>query len=277
MPLNVIQAPTDISNTGLVSFTDPPQLATLSNGGYALTYVYSTDVIVTNDVVTKVFDAQGQPVASNVVSQQAVVNPQIAALSVGGFALAWEQDIISRQIYTAVFDAQGQQLSLPVDVNNNPNPELLLAVEPSSNGGYVVTWQSQTTPGNYDILLATYDANGQEVVAPINVSNTPSIDDETPYLEATILAVLSNGNYALTWESVTPGGGADIFTAVYDANGQQVAAPVDVTNSINATDNDVEIAALSTGGYVLTWTMVPRTTSSPQYTVPTASRWRRPS
>jgi hypothetical protein len=44
MPLNVIHALTNISNTGFVSFTDPPQLATLSNGGYALAYFGRTRV-----------------------------------------------------------------------------------------------------------------------------------------------------------------------------------------------------------------------------------------
>src|SRR5262245_34106355 len=53
-PLNVIRAPTNISNTGVASFIDPPQLTTLSNGGYAVTYV--DDI----NVVASVFDAQGQ-------------------------------------------------------------------------------------------------------------------------------------------------------------------------------------------------------------------------
>jgi Putative Ig domain/Bacterial cadherin-like domain/RTX calcium-binding nonapeptide repeat (4 copies) len=243
MPLNKIQAPTNISNTGDV--LAPPQITALSNGGYAVVYASG------NAVVDAVFDAQGHPIASGAVVESLVEGfADIAGLSGGGYALAWEDDLAG-EIFTAVYNAQGQQLSTAVDASNSPAANLadvLPVVEALSTGGYALTWQVPTTPGNYDILTAIYNAQGQQVVAPVNVSNTPNIDDQ-----GAVVAVLSNGNYAVTWQSGAFGGDHDILTAIYAANGHQIAAPLDVTNTNAVSEGDVQVAALSTGGYALSW------------------------
>ena len=243
MPLNVIQVPTNISNTG--DIITPPHITALSNGGYAVAYTSG------NAVIDAVFDAQGHPITSGAVMEGLVEGfPDIAGLSGGGYPLAWEDDLAG-EIFTAVYNAQGQQLSAAVNASNSPAANLadvLPVVEALPTGGYALTWQVTTTPGNYDILTAIYNAQGQQVVAPINVSNTPNIDDQ-----GAVVAVLSNGNYAVTWRSGTFGGDYDIFTAVYDANGQQIAAPLDVTSTSAVNEADVQVAALSTGGYALSW------------------------
>jgi Putative Ig domain/Bacterial cadherin-like domain/RTX calcium-binding nonapeptide repeat (4 copies) len=243
MPLNVIQAPINISNTGDV--IPSPQITALSNGGYAVAYTFG------NAVINAVFDAQGHPIASGGVIESIVEgSPDIAGLSGGGYALAWEDDLAG-EIFTAVYNAQGQQLSAAVNASNSPAANLfdtLPVVEALSTGGYALTWDVPTTPGNYDIFTAVHNAQGQQVVAPINVSDTPNVDDQ-----GAVVAALSNGNYALTWRSGTFGGDYDIFTAVYAANGQQIAAPLDVTNTNAVNESDMHVAALSTGGYAVTW------------------------
>jgi hypothetical protein len=243
MPLNVIRTPINISNAGDVLV--PPQIAALSNGGYAVTYTSG------NAVIDTVFDAQGHPIVNGAVMEGIVEGfPDIAGLSGGGYALAWEDDLAG-EIFTAVYNAQGEPLSAAANASNSPAANLsdvLPVVKELPTGGYTLTWQVPATSGNYDILTAIYNAQGQQVVAPINVSNTPDIDDQ-----GAVVAVLTNGNYALTWQSGTLGGDHDIFTAVYAANGQQIAAPLDVTNTNAVSEGDVQVAALSTGGYALSW------------------------
>ncbi len=239
MPLTEILAPTDISNTGEVVFQ--PRITALSNGDYALTYV---NLDLPDKVISAVFDAQGQPVGSSAVVQFVDEESDIAGLSGGGYALAWD-DLLTGGIFTAVYNAQGQQISTPVNAINSPDPNspgILPEVNALSNGGYALTWQVSTTFGNYDIITTIFDAQGQQVVAPINVASTPDINDG-----GAAVAALSAGGYALAWTAGTLNG-TEIFAAVYDNQGQQVAAPV-----IVAAGSDAQVAALSTGGYALFW------------------------
>ena len=67
--------------------------------------------------------------------------------------------------------------------------------------------------------------------------------------------------YALTWQQtvvdINGGSDFDIYTAIYNALGQEILAPVNVSASDGAGDQGPKIAALSNGNYVLTWTSTP--------------------
>ena len=243
MPLNEILPATNASNSGFVFFF--PQITALSGGGYALNYGNTTSG---DNAFSKVFNAQGQPVGGGPTTDSTVAGySDIAGLSGGGYALIWENEA-SSDIRTAVFNAQGQQQSVTVNASGNA-----IAIEPKvtalSNGGYALAWQVPAGPSGFsDIITAVYDAAGQQVVAPINVTNSPDNDDNS-----FAIATLSNGAYAIAWNSATVATGNDILTAVYDANGQLIAGPVDVSSDPTHEEGLRQIAALSTGGYALTW------------------------
>ena len=83
VPLNEIQPPTNISNSGVLF---EPQIATLPNGNYVLTYTPTP----TSELVWTVFDPQGAPIHSASSSRRVFdLDPAIAPVT-GGFALAWE-------------------------------------------------------------------------------------------------------------------------------------------------------------------------------------------
>jgi hypothetical protein len=96
MPLKVIQAPTNICNTGGV--LDAPHITALSNGGHAVTYSTFTDA------VSAVFDAQGQAIASSAVVQRFIeANPNIAGPSGGGCDMtvgspAWARPSVAARV-----------------------------------------------------------------------------------------------------------------------------------------------------------------------------------
>ena len=241
MPFTVIQAPTDI--TGPLFIIDPQQIATLSDGDYVL--VYDATVGGTHiDILSVVFDAQGQLVGSADTTQSQIETMPVAtALAGGGYALAWQGfQAGPSDLFTAVFNAQGQQTSVPADVSNGAgNGAVAFPVLTSlSTGGYAATWQ------NGDIFTAIYDAQGQPVVGPIDVSNTPADTGDN----IADVAALPNGNFALAWTNATDG---SVLTAVYSAQGLPVAPAAIVTNAGASLQADVRIAALSNGDYALTW------------------------
>ena len=255
MAFNTILAPKKIDNSGLVF--DVPNITALSDGSFAVTY---SDFSSPNSVISQVFSAQGQGIAGGAAMPPTVLPegyPNIAGLSGGGYALAWEQEIVvngigTNVIFTAVYDAQGNQVSTPHAASGGIGESSLPDVTALPTGGYVVTWGLQVASDNSDVAMAVFDNTGQQVGA-VNVSNSPGIEDFIAF-RATPVAALSNGNYVVTWSSGTADAGHDIYTVIYNNQGQQVAAPTDVTNSSGVDDGDAQVAALANGGYALSWT-----------------------
>src|SRR5262249_46144782 len=103
---------------------------------------------------------------------------------------------------------------------------------------YVVVWQGETADGTYDVFTAVFNAQGEQVVAPVDVSNTPGVDDSVPDVTA-----LANGAYALTWLATDPDPfQSDIYTAIYQFvdDVSVVASPdanINLTGYINISGN----------------------------------------
>ena len=79
--------------------------------------------------------------------------------------------------------------------------------------------------------------------APVLVSTDDDQSDQVPKI-----ATLANGNYALSWNRLTTETGTDIYTRVYTAAGVPLTGETLVADGAG-----VEIAALETGGYALTF------------------------
>jgi len=170
MSLNVIEAATNIAASNSLF----PAIATLSNGDYVVaTIPFTSDFNLDEVIVTQVFDSQGNPVATGTVSQP-FFTPGIVSLgglSGGGFVLGWDSDAspaynIGSGIYTVSGSAVTAQsyASVAYTVANNVAP----AVMPLASGGYALSWLSS------DVISATFDAQGTELTAPVDVSNAPA-------------------------------------------------------------------------------------------------------
>src|SRR5262249_19397499 len=109
-----------------------------------------------------------------------------------------------------------------------------------------LTWTTRISDFDYDVYTAIYNAQGQPVLAPFNITHTTGIYENIPQI-----AVLSNGNYALIWDGITdPQGTAQLltYTAVFDAQGDQIAAPSVVGAGLLS-----HIGALTNGDYAVMW------------------------
>ena len=255
MSFNEILSPTALIASDSVLQLDSPAITVLADGDFAVSYAIPS--IPFTDVVVSVFDPQGLLVDSaniTLPSYQLIVNSDLVGID-GGLALACPGGQVDSEISTTTYDLQTQQFSTLIDASTNVNVIEENATVTALSTGFAVTWEVYDATSSYrDIYLAYFNAQGQEVVAPINVTNSVNIDDTVAaaWVETTT-AELSNGNIALTWTSgPTSSIATDIYTAVYDDAGNLVAAPKTVSNT--ATSNaKPEIAALSTGGYALTW------------------------
>ena len=250
MPLNEILPPTNISSTGTTFFFGLvlQQITTLTNGNYVVTY---SDVEgspnLGEELVWQIFTPTGVLVASGIIDNSFHdEEPVVTALSGGGFALAWF-GFSPFGVFTAVYDAQGVQTVPPTLVSAAGDSPAIYALP---NDAYALVWQDPHGTSFLDSFVAVYNAAGTQIVAPINITATPAFGEG----DSPSFALLSNGNLAITWTRVVLGNDYDIFTAVYTAQGVQVTASHDVSNNPgNESEGSVQTAALTNGGYVLTW------------------------
>ena len=149
--------------------------------------------------MTAVYDNFGALVAAPVAVASAGGDLRIAALENGNYALFWSDGV---DAWTAVYNDQGEQVSVPVNVTVDDTFTAEVSdIVVLSNGAYALTWRGATEPGSvgnpgiYDIFIAVYDALGQEAIAPVNVSNSPGLNEN-----ASDLTALADGAFAVAWQ-----------------------------------------------------------------------------
>ncbi len=245
MPLVQILDPTKI-DTNTLSF-DPPHIVVLPDGNFVLTYGGGIDVFFT------IFDPFGMALSGGgVLLPDNFINFELVSVGVsGGFALAWRENR-SDTIYTAVYDEDGDLVTVASPVYADNALDIFPMATSLSNGGYALTWQNYAAGA--EIYTAIYNASGQQVAAPINVSSNP---DATDYLSPT------NGNNAANVVGLPAGGVAfawtafesqnTIYTALYSNDGVLISAPLNLTEDLGGDNYVPRIAALSTGGYAVVW------------------------
>ncbi|MEW5797333.1 MAG: cadherin repeat domain-containing protein, partial [Candidatus Zixiibacteriota bacterium] len=255
----------NVSNTTTLRETDV-QIAALTNGGYAMVWTAAPIAGGTPEVFTAVYGADGQPVPDSVIISASGLSggggsaPEITALADGGYALAWYNNTA---VYTAVFSADGQPKPGTGAVNVSGGGGLYPQLAALDGGGFAIVWLGNGVGGN-DVFTAVYGPDGQLLAGttPLNVSNSPGLGEQRPQI-----AALTNGGYALSWAA--SGGGSDIYTAAFGADGQPVGTNnvLRVNETSGFQDLDPRITALADGAYALTWYGLP---TSPNPSDPTA-------
>ena len=244
MSLKQLSPPKHIGDAGTLFIGTAP----LSNGDYVVAFPDQDDF--NSVIVSKVYDASGNlvGVGETPISNQNSPDGAVAAGTPGGgYIVAWHDGNFN-ETFVSTYDAQGHILVGQNGVAATYGPDSIAAL---SNGNYVIGLEGVGGTSD-DAAFSIIDAQGHELLGPVDVSNTPGLRDS-----AALVTPLSNGNFAFTWSGVVGGNLSDseIFTGVYDSGGQQVSAPIDVsqTPGPNFGDFDQHVTALSGGGYAMVW------------------------
>ncbi len=122
-----------------------------------------------------------------------------------------------------------------------------------TNGNFVVAWDSND-PGFADIRARVFSNTG----VPLNISGSTDdflVSTSTNNIQANPqVAALTNGRFAIVWNSLDNGADNDVRGRVFNADG----TPSSVADFLVGTSSGGEqvnqrITALSGGGYVVTW------------------------
>ncbi|MGH1576215.1 hypothetical protein [Planktotalea sp.] len=183
------------------------------------------------------------------------VDPQITTLSDGGWVIVWEsygQDGDAVGIFAQAYNPDGSARGVETQVNTYTNS---IQADPQvtglSDGGWVITWESYLQDGSgYGVYTQAFNADGtaQGVETQVNTSTLGFQRDAE-------IVSLANGGWVVTWGTTTNAGHKYwIFSQAYNADGTTLAGEVQVNTSADESRYSQKIAALSDGGWVITWT-----------------------
>ncbi len=241
-------------NTYTTGEQDSPSIATLTNGGFVVTWESYGQDGTSDGIYGQRYDASGATqgaefrVNTSTASNQA--EPSVTALINGGYVVIWRSDS-QTGIYGQRYDASGVAQGVEFRANSLTD---VSPFEPSvaalTDGGFVVAWKSfDQSSGEYDIRGQRYDASGAAQDAEFIVNTNPTGDQESPSV-----AALNDGGFVVTWQSydqVGDGSEYDIYGQRYDATGAASGEFLVNTNSMGNQESP-SVAALN-DGFVVTW------------------------
>ena len=242
-------------------------------GAYAVAWTGKNSASTDSSIYTQLFNADGSPISAAVKLDGAAsaqdIAPQIATLTDGSYIVTWY--INGGGVYVQRFDDAGVAVGNTVPLiaqgsSNNASPQVTVL----DSGSYVVTWQGQTS-GDYHIYVQQFDATGTpstQVVLDASTGNS------TNYETLPQITALANGGYVVTWSGYNYSNSnynSSTYVQQFDANGARVGSIVELNGASNANFGSEYtypyVAALTGGGYAITWMEYTDTNGSDDYTV----------
>ena len=232
----------------------------LADGSYVVTWQsYQADGS-NYGIQGQIYGADGAPVGGefevNTYTNSSQEQPEISALSDGGFVVTWQSHGadgsgwgISGQQYNADGTTNGGEFVVNTRTSSTQYNTDVVGLEGAA-GGFVVTWTSYGADGSsYGISAQMYDANGDRVGGEFQVNTYTSGQQNDPAITA-----LPDGGFAVTWQSSNQdGSGWGVYAQRFDADGEKVGEEFQVNSETESTQYQPEITALADGTLVVTW------------------------
>ncbi|MFM9968879.1 MAG: DUF4347 domain-containing protein, partial [Burkholderiales bacterium] len=247
-------------NSTTANDQEHPALVALKDGGYlAMWYSNNQDGSFWG-VYAQRYDANGAAVGGETRINNTTADYQgiarAAALSDGGYVVSWQslnQDGDSWGVYSQRYNSNGAAVGGETRISTTTAGEQGgLAIAALSDGGYVATWTSYGQDGGVGlggIYAQRYDANGAAVGGETRINTTTANSQQY-----SAICVLSDGGYVATWTSYDAAGiNGDIYSQRFDSSGAAIGAETRINTTTADNQYNVAIAALSDGGYVVTW------------------------
>lgn len=130
------------------------------------------------------------------------------------------------------------------------------AITALTNGNYVITWADGSAQGtdtsSYGIKAQVVDENGTKIGGEFLVNTATLNSQDTPSIAGT-----RDGGFVVVWVDLSLQGGDSSSSGIkgqqYDAGGNKVGGEFLVNTTTTNAQKTPSVAALSSGGYVVTW------------------------
>lgn len=263
------RGPEFLVNTTTENRQSSPRVALLSDGGFVV--VWADGSRAGGDASGLAIKAQRYNSAGAAVGGEFLVNtttsanqsePDVAGLTGGGFVITWTDssaeapDTSASSIRAQRYDANGARAGGEMVLNSvTLGGQSYSSIEALSDGGFVVTWtdRSQTLDNDaFGIVARRFTAAGAPQGPETRVNTTvPGFQSHSR------VAGLRGGGYVIGWVDTHLGGPVDTDQASrvqrFDASGVAVGSEFLPYNTTINTQDNVSLAGLQDGGFVLTW------------------------
>ena len=262
--------PDMLANTVTANNQQQPSIAPLASGGYVVSWTDNSGIgtdTSSNGVKVQVFDVAGNKVGAEILANTATLNsqdnPSVASLQSGGFVVSWSDasqqggDTSGYAIKAQVFDANGVAVGGELLVNTaTTGAQTAPAVSALTTGGFVVTWTDASGQGGDSsgtgIKAQLFDADGNKLGAEFLVNTITATSQDS-----VAVTTLESGAFVITWRDSSHLDGDTSKDAIkaqtFDATGAKVGGEVLVNTVTQDSQQAPVIAALDTGGYVISW------------------------
>ncbi|QOJ23020.1 MAG: DUF4347 domain-containing protein [Gammaproteobacteria bacterium] len=231
-------------------------IAALSDGGFVTNWHGLAGIYAQRYDANGV--AQGAEFKVNTTRDDGQTESSITGLSDGGFVVSWTSEVRngfgvdSDEIFAQLYDANGVAQGPEFRVNTTTDDDQKeSSISGLTNGGFVVSWitaDQDVDKHGGGIYAQRYDASGVAQGAEFQVNTTT-----TKFPDNSSLTALSNGGFVAIWQALDVGRASfGIFVQRFDANGVAQGGELRVNTTIE-TSSDPSIAALTDGGFVVSW------------------------
>ena len=250
-----------------------PRVVTLSDGGFAVTFTYSQPTVLDPTAIfVRAYNANGTPRGAAVQVDTVAVfesrNPEVAALSNGGFMVFFTAETINNgtkfeEIYARIHGANGAPLGADFLVNTNVGQydQIIPQAVSLANGNVMVIWHSEgslPTGGalnSNEIRGSLFSPAGALIRGDFSIGDAFGVvgDGARDFS----ICALQNGGFAVTYYEVALGTGGNPTTfnytmQIFNGAGDPVSARYLVVNETGIPEN-VSIAQLETGEILVAW------------------------
>ncbi|HEX8126091.1 MAG TPA: hypothetical protein VF548_10960, partial [Allosphingosinicella sp.] len=193
-------------------------------------------------------------VNASVVGQQGQVSIIPFA---GGFVYGWvdsgffgvDQGVLKLQLVDLTGVKTGGEIS-----PGGGGAQLVMA--PLQSGGFVASWVEWNAPGDGDdfgVRAQLFDSSGAKLGDPLQVNVATSDRQSIPSV-----AGLPGGGFVVSWtdDGHTTENGSGVRARIYNSVGVPQTGEIKVNSNVEFNQRESSVAALATGGFIITWTDV---------------------
>jgi hypothetical protein len=264
-------------NTLPAKFQVNPVIASLANGNVVVIWSSFNQVHdgSMQDVYGQVFSQSGARVGSEFqINQTTPFNqrvPAVAALSTGGFVVAWVSEMQrsgavdnadpnffygannqpSVDIYARMFNASGGPANDEFLVNTGSDTCSRPSVASAGDGGFVIAWSqldSVALANGWDIFARGFSANASG--GPVAKINGFTLGQQfNPRISA------QSSDYLLVWTSLAQDGSSEgVYGRFLNADGSVAAGEFRVNTTVVNSQMQPAVASDNAGRFLATWT-----------------------
>jgi Ca2+-binding RTX toxin-like protein len=244
--LESVAAPQEIG--AVTEGVSRPSIAALEDGGYVVAYNqfdYSN-----SELLLARFDSDGYAVGSDqklhVYGYQQAFGPEIAAMSNGGYSIAYTDFRDGTfDVFTRAYAADGSGgTEIRVHTNSDERQDRV-AIASLTDGSYAVAWIDEVSAASQrHAKFRIFDQDGAPQTGEIRLDQGLATNNFNPSL-----TLLYDGSIAAVWQGWSTGS-AKIYGRIFAADGTPRTNEFQISDS---SGNDADVAPLDTGGFVVVW------------------------